>query len=357
MINRDFSKSGKQYIKQNKIVLITLAIILLLGIIMLCVFGFKGGPDVKGYNTFSITVGSEYQADKLGDYTDDINLCLSNHDAQLYSVQVAGEGSTTTLVVKYDGKIKNTTLFNAELSDEMVVSVSNFSEHSKVGASLTSKDYIYAFACGLIIVTLAVIYSACRYNLACAITALGSSIFGVGLLMALTAIFRLTINSSFLAINIITLLLILGECFMIFDSLEKERNKLKDKNDRSTQLANTLKSNAFRQKFMYGAIFALALIFIVLMPSSIKQASLIVLFAVVVSMFVAIYALPFLWCLTITQVSDKIRVKKEKVVKTKQTVESAEGELENNYTENQVIEVKEDSGDESPSSDDNITIE
>ena len=205
MINRDFSKSGKQYIKQNKIVLITLAIILLLGIIMLCVFGFKGGPDVKGYNTFSITVGSEYQADKLGDYTDDINLCLSNHDAQLYSVQVAGEGSTTTLVVKYDGKIKNTTLFNAELSDEMVVSVSNFSEHSKVGASLTSKDYIYAFACGLIIVTLAVIYSACRYNLACAITALGSSIFGVGLLMALTAIFRLTINSSFLAINIINI--------------------------------------------------------------------------------------------------------------------------------------------------------
>ena len=74
-------------------------------------------------------------------------------------------------------------------------------------------------------------------------------------------------------------------------------------------------------------------------------------------MFVAIYALHFLWCLTITQVSDKIRVKKEKVVKTKQTVESAEGELENNYTENQVIEVKEDSGDESPSSDDNITIE
>jgi hypothetical protein len=60
--------------------------------------------------------------------------------------------------------------------------------------------------------------------------------------------------------------------------------------------------------------------------------------------------------LTITQVSDKIRVKKEKVVKAQQKNEIAEGELEQTYTENRVIEVKEDSG-ETPSNDDNIVIE
>ena len=143
---------------------------------------------------------------------------------------------------------------------------------------------------------------------------------------------------------------------MMFDSLEKERAELIDKNDRSTQLSNTLQANAFRQKFTYGALFALALIFIILMPTVIKQASLIMLFAIVVVLFVAVYALPFLWCLTITQVSDKIRVKKEKNIKAKQTVEQVEGELEQNYTENQVIEVKEDDG-STPSNDDNITIE
>ena len=89
-----------------------------------------------------------------------------------------------------------------------------------------------------------------------------------------------------------------------------------------------------------------------------SQASLIVMFAIVVTMFVAIYALPFLWCLTITQVSDTIRAKKDKNTKAVHVVtENVEGELENNYTENQVIEVKEDSGVESPSNDDNITIE
>ena len=49
--------------------------------------------------------------------------------------------------------------------------------------------------------------------------------------------------------------------------------------------------------------------------------------------------------------------KKEKIEKTKQTEQVMEGELEQNYTENQVIEVKEDSGEDDSSADENITIE
>ena len=208
----------------------------------------------------------------------------------------------------------------------------------------------------MIILTLAVVYIAFRHNIACAITALAGSALGVALLMAVTAIFRLTINSSFLAINIITMLLILGESLVLFEGINKERSV--EKNDRAVQLSNTLKANAFRQKIMYGALFAISLIFVILMPNTIKQAGLIALFATVVALFVTIYALPLLWCLTITRVSDKIRVKKVEKVKAVQTADEVEGELEQNYTENQVIEVKEDSGDENhPSADDNITIE
>ncbi len=357
MINRDFTKTGKQYIKQNKTPLIILAVIIAVGIAMLCVFGFKGGTEVKGYNTFSVNIGSSYKADKLTDYTSAINDNLDDSKVELQSVQVAGEGDYTKLIVKYSGKIKDEIKFNTNLSKDLKISYFTISEHSKVEATLTQKDYVYALAGGLIIIALAVTYIAIRYNLACAITALASSTLGVALLMALTAIFRLTINSSFLTINILTALLILGENFMLFDSLEKERAKLKDKKDYSTQLANAVKSNSFRQKLMYGAIFALALVFVILMPTTIKQASLIALFATVITLFVTIYALPFVWCLTITQVNDKIRVKKVDNVKQQQSTEEVEGELEQKYTENQVIEVKEDDGEDTPSSEDNIIIE
>lgn len=358
MINRDFTKSGKQYVKQNKFVLIALAVILTLGIVMLCVFGgFKGGADVSGCNTFSIQMGSSYKADKLDDYNKIINENLADADAELLSVQLTGEGDATTLVVKYLGDVKDESKLNIDIAKKLEISSLRFSDHTEVSPTLDSRDYIYTVVCGLIILAIAVTYIAIRYNLACAITCLGGALLSIATLMAVTSIFRLTINSSFLAINIITLLLVLGESFMLFDSLEKEREKLDDKNDRSTQLSNSLKANGFRQKLMYGALFALALIFVVLMPSTIKQASLVLLFAIVAVLFATVYVLPFLWCLTITQVSDKIRVKKVKNTKVKQTVEQVEGELEQNYTENQVIEVKEDNGDETPSNDDNVTIE
>ncbi len=358
MVNRDFSKSGKSYIAKNKVVLIALSLIIAVGIIMLCALGFNGGTEVSGYKTFSIKMGSSYDAEKLDDYMSTINGNLVDYDGYVQSVQLTGEGDSTTLIVKYSGKVSSEGKLNAALAQDLKVDLDAITDHVKVGASLTNSDYVFAVACGLIILALAAVYIAFRYNLACTITAIGGSVLGVALLMAITVIFRLTINSSFLAINIITTLLVLGESFMLFDGLEKEREKLQDKYDRNTQLTNALKLNAFRQKLMYGAIFAVALMFVILMPTAIKQASIISLFATVVTMFIAVYALPFLWSLTITQISDKIRVKKVKKVKTVQATEEVEGELEKNYTENQVIEVKEDDGkDNVPSNDDNITIE
>ena len=273
MINRDFTKSGKQYIKQNKFVLIALAIIILAG-------GFNGGSDVSGYNTFSIKIGTEYKADELTVYTENIKVNLAENDADLISVQLTGEGDATTLVVKYTGKVESIDKLNKELAADFKLDATKITEHTSVSANLKSKDYIYAVVAGLIILTLATIYAAIRYNLACAISAMGGSLLGVSLLLSLSAIFRFTINGSFLAINIITLVLILAESFMMFDSLEKERVKLTDKNDRSSQMINTLQANSFRQRFTYGALFALALIFIILMPTVIKQASLIMLFAI-----------------------------------------------------------------------------
>ncbi|MBQ3502620.1 MAG: hypothetical protein IJA72_03045, partial [Clostridia bacterium] len=113
MISRDFSKSGKEYIKQNKFVLIALAVIIALGVIMLAVFGFNGGSDVKGYNTFSITMGEDYQVSKLGNYTDEIKYALADRNADLQSIQVTGEGDYTTLVVKYSGTAKEVYELNA----------------------------------------------------------------------------------------------------------------------------------------------------------------------------------------------------------------------------------------------------
>lgn len=356
MLNRDFTKPSREYVKKNWIVLACLGAVILMGIIMMCVLGFNAGPDLNGYNTFLVKVGSAYQQSKSSAYVENIKNNLTEVDCELYSVQLAGEGDNARLVVKYRDEVKNQTEFNTALAQDLGLDVSLITEHTEVEKNVTSKDYIYAVTCGLIIIACATVYLAIRYNLACAITSIISSFLSVALLLSLVAIFRLRVDSSFMAINIITLLLVLCENLIVFDSLEKVRGQLKDKNDRTTQLQTALSKNSFRQRFMYAGMFGVVLLFVIMASSSIKQVSLVLLFALVVVLFLTVYGLPFLWSLTITQVSDTMKVKKDK--KVKEPSKDIEGELENNYTENQVIEVKEDDGNtDISSSDESITVD
>ncbi len=356
MLNRDFSRSAGAYINRNKVVLILVAVVIVLGCIMMGVFGFNAGGEIKGYNTFNINIGTEFKESKLDGYNLDIKSTISEFDASLQTVQVSGEGDQLCLIVKYLGDIKDQAKFNQTLAENMELDVLKVTTHTHIEPSITAKDYIYAVACGLVIIALVAIFVNFRYNLACAVTSIISSLLSVVLLLSLTATFRLSIDSSFIAINILSMILVLAEGLMMFDSLEKARNQLKDKQDRSTQLTNALKENTFRRQFMYCAIFALGLLFVILAPTPIKRVGLVVMFATVAILFVSAYIIPFIWCLTIDKVNDKIRVRKteKKVVQTNTSVES---ELEEQYTENQVIEVKEDSDDSTPSNDDNITIE
>ena len=356
MINRDFSRSAGSYINRNKIVLILITLIIIAGCIMAGVFGFNASSDMKGYNTFDINIGMEYKESKLDDYNLDIKSTLSEYKASLQTVQVCGEGDQLCLTVKYIGKINDQAKFNQDLAEGLQLSSAIITEHSQVSASVTAKDYIYTIACALIIVTLVALFTNFRYNLACAVTSIISSIVGSALLLSLTAIFRLSIDTSFFAINILSIVLILAECLMMFDSLEKARTQLDDKNNRNAQLSNALKSNSFRKQFTSCAIFALGLLLVILAPTPIKRIGLVILFTTVVVLFVSAYVIPFIWCLTINKVNYKIRVRKVEN-KVAQTNTSVESELEEEYTENQVIEVKEDSEDSITSNDDNITIE
>ena len=59
MLKRDFTKSNKEYFKQNRIALISIALFLVLGIVIFAIFGMNGNFEIKGYNEFSITVGEK----------------------------------------------------------------------------------------------------------------------------------------------------------------------------------------------------------------------------------------------------------------------------------------------------------
>ncbi len=59
MLNRDFTKPNKDYFKANLIPLICVAVFLFVGILIAGICGMNGNFETKGYNEFSIVIGSE----------------------------------------------------------------------------------------------------------------------------------------------------------------------------------------------------------------------------------------------------------------------------------------------------------
>ena len=98
MLNRDFTKSNKEYFNKNKIVLIVLAVFLAIGIIIASVFGLHGNFEIAGYNEFSVTIGSEM---KVKEASKNVEQILKTYDAGFDTISVFGEGDETKLVVRY----------------------------------------------------------------------------------------------------------------------------------------------------------------------------------------------------------------------------------------------------------------
>ena len=65
MLRRDFTKSNKEYFRQNRVALISVALFLIIGIIVFTFFGMNGNFEIKGYTEFTVTVGESKAEDKL----------------------------------------------------------------------------------------------------------------------------------------------------------------------------------------------------------------------------------------------------------------------------------------------------
>ena len=75
MLNRDFTKSNKDYFKKNWIVLTCVAVFLLIGILVFSFAGMKGNFEFTGYNEFTVTV-AETDSENFSKYMGEIELPL-----------------------------------------------------------------------------------------------------------------------------------------------------------------------------------------------------------------------------------------------------------------------------------------
>lgn len=300
MLRRDFTKSNKEYLKKNKIVLISVAVFLLIGLIIGAIFGLNGNFEVKGYNEFSVTI-KESQRKNFNEYTKEIADVINSYDAKFDTVSLYGEGDNTKLVVRYlkDVNGADEIEINKLVSKKLDVEVEDVTEHVFVKPVMQNKDIVYTIAAILIIVLIATIFAYVRYNGASAMSIIIACLLGTFGYLSLSAILRLTIGMSYFAMLVILNMLIIYTAINIFENMHKSSWLMSE--DYSTAMNTALKTTKFRMAILTIGIMLIGVLFAMIAPAAIKYVSLNIMYLSVVVLAVTWYVVPFVWSIFITR--------------------------------------------------------
>lgn len=297
MLNRDFSKSNKNYFVKNRILITVIIGIILIGMLVAGFFGMNGNFEFTGYSEFSFTVGSDA---KVSSYNTGVKNIIENNGGKFDTLSLSGVGDDAAIIVRYIGDLttEQQNAINDAISSKYQVSTDDVSSHVAVDPSITKADFIFTAAIILMLLAASTIFAYMRYNSASALAVILSNVIGILGFMSIGAIFRLQIGASYFAILLLLETLILFGCFIIFETIREE--SWLDVNDYSTAINSAMKKNRFRLCVLSCAVLLAGLLFVFFAPSAIKLISLNILFVAVAFLATMLYIVPFAWSIFIT---------------------------------------------------------
>ncbi len=311
MLKRDFTKSNKEYFKQNKIPLIVLAVVFVVAIIIMAVFGFNGNFEMAGCTEFNVAIHTEDSA-TVSKYSKEIEKIVNECGGNLDTISIFDKGGNTKLVVRYTKELstdKQTEITKAIITNLNLTEL-DVSEHVAVSPVVRPADYIYTVVAVLLLTTIASLFAYFRYNGASAVAIILSTIFANFAFLSISAILRLTIGLSYFAMIVALNVLLVYCAFMLFGHI-RSSNWLANK-EYSNALSDALKNSKTRMIFVTIALLVVGLLFAIIAPSNIKYVSLNIMFIAVVLLATIWYALPFVWSVFITSTKNK-SIKNSKV--------------------------------------------
>ncbi len=307
MLNRDFTKTNKDYFNKNKIVLIILALFFIVGIVIGSVFGMKGNFEFSGYNEFSVKIGSTVN---VSDYSKNIEKISKLNGANVDTIIISGQGDNTKIIVRYTNTLSdaNKEAINTALIEKIDVNI-EVGEHVHVAPVVSTTDYVFTIAVILLLVVIASIFAYFRHNGASAISLLLSCVLGTLGFLSIGAILRLSIGMSYFAMLVILNMLIVYLDLNIFEEIRT--TSWLENSDYSEAIKSGMKSSRFKLCFVSVALMAIGLLFVLIAPNAVKYVSLNVLFMAVALLATTLYVTPFVWNVCITHCRKRTIAKKK----------------------------------------------
>lgn len=326
------AKSNFNYCKNLKWFLIAPLAIILVGIILLSTLGFNLGLDFTGGSTFTIysNVGGEIK-NGLGENITQYDLSKTeDYDAMkglitevLRDEGIAGNISFQTtkidivdynvsdgwaIIIKFQNKSaegdavtsENTQINNALLARFDIGS--DFSKAVQNGGTITgsasSELLMKAFLAMLVAIILILIYVAFRFEFTSGLAAILALMHDLLVTASLVLMFRITVNSSFIAALVTILGYSINNTIVIFDRMRENR-----KSGRFDKASNEVLANASVRETMSRSIYTTltTLVTILLVAiigvSDIRDFALPIVFGIGAGFYSSVFITPGLWAI------------------------------------------------------------
>ena len=257
--------------KYTKYFLLFSATLILVGAIILATLGFNLGMDFTGGNIIKIQTSGEITNEQYNSVVDASRNVLSEQGLTLAQAQIEGESGQQAVSIQYQNKDGASTSDMEEINSAIVealkealpdYTIVNAESKSAVASAELLTNALLAVFISLIFI---LIYIAIRFEFLSGVAALITLFHDVLIMCACVLIFRVEINSSFVAAIITILGYSINNTIIVFDRIRENLSmpsleNLSNKEIADLSIKQTLNRTLNTSITTILAIFMLALI-------------------------------------------------------------------------------------------------
>ena len=232
----DLSSYNVRFLSKFRIWFMVPVVVILIAIICFSVFsavnkdvqsGMNLGIDFTGGTVLSVAVGSELDGDKYDTYKETLRDIVEEAGYHVGMIQKEGSGEDASIVIKYQNKDADLEVSNQTMKEKILanalfkdLTVEDISPES-ISAS-SAKDLLEKALISLaVIFVVMLVYIAIRFEPWSGIAALIGLIHDVIMMIAMTIIFHVEVNTTYVAAVITIVAYSINNTIIVFDRVRE----------------------------------------------------------------------------------------------------------------------------------------
>lgn len=300
--------------------------IVVIGLVVMLIFGMNVGIDFEGGAIASISFGEELSQEEYEANLASIKELIEENGLTVSYSQKSSDELGTVIVVRYsnvgdedvmNGEDGKNTLVKAglielyqDLYDESSENITMEIIGSTASRDLVLRSFIAIFAASVVML----IYIGFRFDWLSGLAAVITLILNVLIMVAFTTVFQIQVNTSFIAAVITIIGYSINSTIVIFDRIRENKKKYAlDSKVSSSDIANISIRECFTRT-VYSSFTTLITIIIlaIISVATIREFALPIIFGLIAGIYSSIFVAPALWVTFATSFGKKKKAQAKK---------------------------------------------